>query len=226
MCGRERQWSKNRYALIFIAAAILFASHLQAQTSSGSQAETSGGLNSRTWSTSVTADGYVVPHAEFYVSPTVTADWDWLHAEARYNYEDRQTGSLWFGYNFSVGHRLVFEATPMIGGVFGNTTGIAPGYEVALTYKRVSLTSSGEYVFDRKNRNGSFFYSWPQLTYSPVDWLHVGLVAQRTKAYHTNLDVQRGVLAGISYRKVHFTTYIFNAGWTKPTLVVELNYKF
>jgi len=52
------------------------------------------------------------------------------------------------------------------------------------------------------------------------------LVAQRTKAYHTNLDVQRGVLAGISYRKVHFTTYIFNAGWTKPTLVVELNYKF
>ena len=61
----------------------------------------------------------------------------------RDNYEDQQTGSLWFGHNFSVGHKLVFEATPMIGGVFGNTTGIAPGYEVALTYKRVSLTSSG-----------------------------------------------------------------------------------
>ena len=91
--GGEHQWSKNRFALIFIAAAILFASHLQAQTSSDSQAETSGGPNSKTWSISVTADGYVVPHAEFYVSPTVTADWDWLHAEARYNYEDHRAGS-------------------------------------------------------------------------------------------------------------------------------------
>jgi len=49
---------------------------------------------------------------------------------------------LWVRYNFSVGHKLVFDATPMIGGVFGNTTGVAPGNEASLSYKRMVLASS------------------------------------------------------------------------------------
>jgi hypothetical protein len=73
--------------------------------------------------------------------------------------------SIWVGYNFSVGKKLIFEASAMIGGVFGNTTGVAPGYEVSLSYKRIVLSSSGEYVFDTKNKSGNFLYSWPQLTY-------------------------------------------------------------
>ena len=88
---------------------------------------------------------------------------------------------------------MVFEVTPMIGGVFGNTNGIVPGFEFSLTYKRIVLSSSDEYVFDTSHRNGNFFYSWPQLTYSPLDWLHLGLVAQRTKAYRTSFDTQRGL---------------------------------
>jgi hypothetical protein len=114
----------------------------------------------------------------------------------------------------------------MIGGVFGNTTGVAPGYEVSLSYKQITLSSTGEYVFDTKHSSGSFFYSWPQLTYSPVDWFDVGLVAQRTKAYHTSLDIQRGLLVGFSHKKLQFTTYIFNAGWTEPTLVFEAGVNF
>lgn len=149
-----------------------------------------------------------------------------MHLEARYNYEDQFTESLWVGYNFSVGHKLVFEATPMIGGVFGNTTGIAPGYEMSLIYKRVSLSSSGEFIFDTKNRDGSFFYSWPQLTYQPLDWLHVGLVAQRTKAYRTSFDTQRGFLIGFSHKKAQFTTYVFNPVWSDPTVVLELSWSF
>ena len=43
-----------------------------------------------------------------------------------------------------------------------------------------------------------------------------GLVAQRTRAYHTPLDVQRGLLAGFSYKQVEFTTYIFNIGCDGP----------
>jgi hypothetical protein len=205
---------------------MLFAGHVLAQTTSSGAPDNRGASTPNPWSFSVTADGYVVPHAEFFVSPTLTADRDWLHLEARYNYESQYTGSLWIGYNFSVGHKLVLEATPMIGGVFGNTTGIAPGYEMSLTYKRVSLSSSGEYVFDTKNRDGNFFYSWPQLTYRPLDWFHVGLVAQRTKAYHTSFDTQRGFLIGFSHKGAQFTTYVFNPGWSDPTLVFELGLSF
>ena len=49
----------------------------------------------------------------------------------------------------------------MVGAVFGDTTGVAPGYEVSLSYKRIVFSSSGEYVFDTKKQNGSFFIVGP-----------------------------------------------------------------
>jgi hypothetical protein len=114
----------------------------------------------------------------------------------------------------------------MIGGVFGNTTGVAPGYLAALTWKQLELSTEGEYVFDTRHREGNFFYSWMELSYSPVEWFRTGLVAQRTKAYQTGLDVQRGVFIGFSHKKVNFTTYVFNAGWTDPTIVLSLGVHF
>ena len=184
------------------------------------------GADPNRWSFSFAASGYLVPENQSYFSPNFSADHKWLHLEARYNYENQQTGSLWAGYNLSFGDKLVFTATPMLGAVFGNTSGIAPGYELSLTYKKVALSSEGEYVFDTKNDAGSFFYSWNELTYAPTDWFHAGLVAQRTRAYHTSLDVQRGVSVGFSHRNVDFTTYVFNAGWTDPTVVLALGFKF
>ena len=36
----------------------------------------------------------------------------------------------------------------MLGGVFGDTTGIAPGYKGSLSWWKLELYSEGEYVFD------------------------------------------------------------------------------
>lgn len=178
------------------------------------------------WSFSAEIAGYLVPHDQSYASPVFSADHRRLHLETRYNYENQQTGSVWAGWNFSVGDTLVFDATPMLGAVFGNTTGVAPGYEMALTYKKLELSSQGEYVIDTRDREGSFFYSWNELVYSPADWFHAGLVAQRTRAYSTDLDVQRGFSVGVAYRRVDFTTYVFNLGWTDPTVVLVMGVKF
>jgi len=167
-----------------------------------------------------------VPDGQSYVSPDFSADRGWLHLEARYNDEALKTGSLWAGYNFSAGKKLVLDVTPMVGGVFGNLNGVAPGYLLTLTYERVQLYSNGEYVFDTQNRGCSFFYTWNQVTYSPLKWLQLGLVSQRTRAYHTSLDVQRGVLAGFTYKRVNFTTNVFNFGWTTPTEVLALGFNF
>ncbi len=52
---------------------------------------------------------------------------------------------------------------------------------------------------------GSFFYSWSELSVSPVDWFRFGLVGQRTRAYQTDVDIQRGLLVGFSYKKMDFT---------------------
>jgi hypothetical protein len=81
----------------------------------------------------------------------------------------------------------------MFGVVFGRTAGVTPGYELSLTYKRRELYSEGEYVVDTRDKHDSFFYSWSELRYSPVDWCHVGLVDQGTKAHRTGFEGQRGV---------------------------------
>ena len=186
----------------------------------------SSNANPISWTLSLITSGYIVPDAQSYVSPDFSADRGWLHLEARYNNEALETGSLWAGYNFSVGKKLVLNATPMVGGVFGNLNGIAPGYLITLTYKRVQLYSQGEYVFDTEDRFDSDFSCWNQVTYSPLNWLEVGLVSQRTRIYRTKLDVQRGVLVSFTYKKVNFTTNIFNLGWTTPTEVLSLGLTF
>jgi hypothetical protein len=171
-------------------------------------------------------DGYIQTVQGSYVNPTATADRGWLHLEARYNYEDLRTGSLWIGCNFSAGKKVVFKITPMVGGVFGRTTGIAPGCEASLAFKRITLSISSEYVFDTADSSGSFYYSWPQLAYAPTDWFRVGLAAQHTKAFRTNLKVQSGFFFGFSHKHAQFTTYVFNVARTDPTVVLELGWSF
>jgi hypothetical protein len=182
--------------------------------------------NIKKWSFSASVYGYLVPDSRDYAQPTITADRNWLHLEARYNYEALDTGSAWVGYSFSGGKKLAWAVTPMLGGVFGDTSGIAPGYKGSLGWWKLKLYSEGEYVFDTREFSDSFFYTWSELSVSPTDWFRVGLAAQRTKLYHTDLDIQRGFLVGFSYKKVDFTTYVFNLGWTDPTLVVAVGVAF
>jgi len=206
---------------VFLAAVL--QTGLAITHASGASPDSSG---NEPWAFTLTTDGYLVPDQDGYVSPTFAADRGWLHLEARYAYEDLRTGSVWVGYNFSTGKDLIFSVTPMVGAVFGKTTGIAPGCKASLNYKTLQLSVSNEFVFSTSNRSSSFYYSWPQLTYSPLNWFHVGLVAQRTKAYHSSLDTQRGFLFGFSHKRLELTAYVFNAGWTRPTVVLEAGVTF
>jgi len=51
-------------------------------------------------------------------------------------------------------------------------------------------------------------------------------VAQRTRAYQTDVDIQRGLLVGFSYKKMDFTTYVFNLDEDKPTFVFAVGLSF
>ncbi len=211
----------------------LFAGHVLGQTATTDAAVGTNSVPSaietdteRKWSFSASAYAYFVPDSRDYVQPTFTADHDWLHLEARYNYEDLETGSAWLGYNFGGGKKLTWEFTPMLGGVFGNTTGIAPGYKGSVSWWKLELYSEGEYVIDPGDASGNFFYNWSELTLAPAEWLRFGLVTQRTRAYETDRDVQRGVLLGFSYRMVDLTGYVFNPDESHPTIVVALAVNF
>jgi len=208
-----------------VLSAAFFAGVASAQAEAGRQAEKLPS-SSNEWTSSIGVYGYLGAGEPAYGSATLSSDYNWLHLEARYNYESLKTGSLWTGYNFIAGRKLVFQVTPMFGVVLGKTTGIAPGYEFSFTYKRLELYSEGEYVYNTKDKHDTFFYSWNEVRYSPLNWLHFGLVNQGSKLHRTEFEGQRGVSLGFSRRNIDYTTYAFITGSGGPSLVLALSYTF
>ena len=194
----------------------------QAQQAPPPVAET----QAKKWECSASAYVYFLPDDDDYLQPTFTADRAWLHLEARYNYEDLDTGSAWLGYNFAGGKKVEWTFTPMIGGVFGSTDGVAPGYKGSLSWRKLELYSEGEYVFDAGDSANSFFYNWSELAYAPTEWLRFGVVGQRTRAYESERDIQRGLLVAFTYKRLDVAGYVFNPDDSQPLVVVAVRIDF
>ena len=182
--------------------------------------------NETKWEFSLSTFTYLAQHARDYANPNFTADRDWLHLEARYNYEELKTGSVWFGYNLSTGKKLKFDVTPMVGGVFGDITGIAPGYTITIRYKTIELSTQGEYFFDAGTSSGNFFYSWSELSASPADCFRAGIVVERTQASGIKSDVRRGPFIGFKYKEVDLTAYWLAPGSDEATFVFAMAFNF
>jgi hypothetical protein len=176
------------------------------------------------WSGTVSLFTYAVPDEDNFVQPTAGLDRDWLHLEARVNYEDLETVSGWIGRNFSLGEQVVLEITPMGGVVVGRTDGVAVGYSGSLTWRRLDLSSETEYVFATGDAD-SFLYTWSELGWSPVAWLRTGLSVQRTKVYETEFDIQRGLFGTLAFGRWELSTYVFNPD-TTPTVILGVSFAF
>ena len=194
--------------------------------------ETSDESEPPKWEFSLEAATYLAQHSRDYVNPNFAADNDWLHLEARYNYEALKTGSVWLGYNLHFDRELKFETapalngpfdlkfTPMLGGVFGDVTGVAPGYALEINYNKISFSTQGEYFDDAAVHAGDFFYTWSELSYSPADWLWLGIVVDRTKVLGEKFDIRRGPLIGFKFNEhVDLTAYWLAPGSHEATFV-------
>ena len=162
------------------------------------------------WEISGSASGYFFQDDEDYLLPIVYADRDRLHLEARYNYESLDSGSVFAGWTFEHEGPLSAEWTPIAGVVLGDLEGIALGFELTLTYRKIELYSEFEYVFDHEDYEASFLYNWSELSYAPVGWFRVGMTTQRTRVYQTERDIQRALLVGGSAGRYTFTAHLFN----------------
>jgi hypothetical protein len=158
-------------------------------------------------------------------NPSFTADHGNLHLEARYQWEDWRTASVWAGRNFAFGNELAVSVTPMAGLVFGYVNGAAPGYLIEAEWKSLYFYSSSEYVFDFADSESNFAYTWNELSVD-LDHLQFGIVLQRLRPFQSELDVQKGMLLMREQGKFLFGMYLFNLGWTDPTVVLNLAYSF
>lgn len=208
---------KMKSIFLIVSATMVFCTFSYAQETPAS--------TEKQWNFGVDANMYFFP-GEFILLPVFRADRNKLHLEARYNYEDLETFSGWVGYNFYGGKKIEYTITPMVGGVVGLSDGIAPGLEFTFTYKSFELYNESEYFIDVETNENNFLYSWMDLTYSPTDWLWVGLSGQRTRLYQTDLDIQRGLLIGGAYKSFELTGYLYNLGFDDPFVLITLSASF
>jgi hypothetical protein len=179
------------------------------------------------WAFSATGYYYSPRNQGDYLSVIATAERGPLLLETRYNYEALDTGSLFAGWKFSGGEALTYELTPILGVVFGQTQGVAPGFKASLAYGIVDYYVEAEYLRDSKVHEDSFTYAWTELGFSPAKWLRFGLVGQRTRVYHTDRDFQRGPFAQLIAGKVTLGAYVFNPdGSANRVAIVSLGAQF
>jgi hypothetical protein len=178
------------------------------------------------WSVGLSAGWYVLPDEPDFVQPTIRADWNWLHLEARYAYEDRDSVSFFAGANFEFGDDVKLAVTPMIGALVGGAEGIIPALELDFTVWRLEAYGEAEWVFDLGDDPEDYFYMWSELSLWATDWLRAGMVTQRTRVYQTERDIQRGPLVGVSFSRIETAFYWFNPGANDEFAVLSFGLSF
>lgn len=161
------------------------------------------------WTGGITAFLFDPPHDDTYGLAIVTADRAALHLEGRYNYEGLETASVFGGWTFVSEGDVAVTFTPMLGLVIGKSDGVAPGAEAEVSWRALVFYVESEYVVEFEGGDGNFLYTWIEATASHA-WLRGGLVAQRTTAYQTDLEIQRGLMLEAARASWSLGVYWFN----------------
>jgi hypothetical protein len=181
----------------------------------------------RPWEFSATAYPTWVRDGENYTSGVVSANRGRLHLQARANYESVGARSAFIGYNLAGGSGdLAWELTPLLGGAWGSINAVVPGLLASVTYKRVDAYMEAEYVDDRAAGTEAYLYAWTELGFQAAAWLRIGAAAQRTRAYGTSRELQRGPFAQATWGPVTIGAYWFNPGADAQVIVGSVGVAF
>lgn len=131
------------------------------------------------------------------------------YAEARYNYEDADTYSLYFGRAFTGGKNLNYSIVPILGGSVGKFRGISTGLNIDLELDKFYFSSQSQYSRSTSPYGGSFVYTWSELGYQSGKWLYAGVAAQHTHVWQQGHELQPGVMLGFSFSRFTIPIYAF-----------------
>ncbi len=178
------------------------------------------------WEFAITAYPTHVRGGDDTTSAIAVADRGALHLEARYGYEMKDSRSAFAGWTFSGGETVEWEITPLLGGAWGPLRAFVPGFEASLAWEKVDFYVEAEFVRDRDNSGDSYNYAWSELGYRPVEWLRVGAVGQRTRAYGGEREFQRGPFAQVTWGRATVGVFWFNPGADDQVVVGSLGLAF
>ena len=157
-----------------------------------------------------------------YTSAIAVADRGPLHLEARYNYESR-------GCALGVRRLDVFRRRHRHMGVDA-AAGRSMADRACVRARRWRRASAGVSSTSTSKANTSTITTnTPAVTgtrgaswdFEPVEWLRIGVVGQRTRAYGGDRDIQRGPFAQLTWRRITIGGYWFNPGSSEQVFVAS-----
>jgi hypothetical protein len=119
-----------------------------------------------------------------------------------------------------------FEFTPIVGALFGAARGVVPGFEASVAWRSLDAYVEAEYVDDRAHPGTGYYYAWTELGWTPVEWLRLGLVGQRTTTVDTGREFQRGAFAQVTVKGFRLGVYAFNPESSSRYFIVSAGATF
>jgi hypothetical protein len=148
------------------------------------------------------------------------------YGEARYNYEDFNTLSLYGGKTFSKEGRWSWSATPLVGGMVGTMNGGSLGFNVDLDHKNVFFSSQSQYSFSLEDRLNKYFFTWSEIGYQPLPWCYAGMALQQTSAYQQTGLWETGYMIGFSFGKWTIPLYAFGVSKRDKYFILGVNWEW
>ena len=197
----------------------LFAISMLVSGAFGAHSQASGGVEHYYFTRSAESAALMTPIAH------ITSANNW-YGEARYNYDEVNTFSLYAGHTFSGNGNLSWQATPLIGGLMGEMTGGSLGMHFGMDFRKMFFSSQSQYSFSLENGTDRYFFSWSELGYEATKWLYAGVAVQQTNLYRVKGRLEPGCMVGFSIRNWTIPLYAFNASGEERYFVLGVNWQW
>lgn len=160
----------------------------------------------------------VIPQAWIYIKD--------YYLEARYNYEDVKTVSLYFGKSFSVNKKVDFEIIPMLGLVYGEFKGLSPGFNLSFEYKRFHSSTECQYTIDFEDNGNSFFWDWSNFYMRIHENISLGCAIQINKSKKGDNFVYASPALSFEFGSFVIEANTYNLWEKYPLYTLGLEYNF
>ena len=146
------------------------------------------------------------------------------YVEARYNYEDVNSFSLYVGKVIEGGDKITYAIVPMLGVVVGKFKGGSAGANVDIELGKLFFNTQSQYTFSVIDRSSNYIFSWSEMGYQPLTWFYFGVTTQVT--YQSNyLLTEPGIVLGFTKGKWTFPLYSYNSLSDNRYFVLGITFK-
>lgn len=177
----------------------------------------------REWAYEAGLAAYLFQEDGDFAQPSFVANRGALGLEARFNDVAVRSFSGLIGWRFTADRAVDAELIPKIGFAVGTIDAVIPALQFAFTFRRLEFSGEAQFVIDIHNSRDTFFYSWSELSVRTTDWLRLGMAMQRTRVFTEPRDIQRGILAGVTFGRVAGTVYWFNPDSDRGYVVAAIS---